>query len=151
MEKIIKLSQATTLALHQSSFRTSYPKPTRLLLLGLRSLPNFCYVGPPFFDATGTYIRPLPQLQGVTSMRDRANTGPFKTTGTEQWPVRMCEWISAMLLYTCAATATTANEGQDADKLPEQEMSYPICEPEGHRLSGGADPAGQCQTLSGYK
>ena len=46
-------------------------------------------------------------------MRDRATSGPFKTTGTEQWPIRMCQSIAAMLLDTCSATATTANEGQD--------------------------------------
>ena len=36
-----------------------------------------------------------------------------------------------MLLDTCTATATTAKEGQDTDKLQEKEDSYPICEPEG--------------------
>ena len=46
-----------------------------------------------------------------------------------------------MILDTCTATATTANEGQDADKLQEKEDSYPICEPEGHRLLGGKGPA----------
>ena len=46
MSKVAKLPKVTTLALHRSSFGTSYPKPTRLLLLGARQLPDFCYVGP---------------------------------------------------------------------------------------------------------
>ena len=127
MEKIAKLPQVTTLALHQASFGT------RLLLLGVRYLPDFCYVGPPCFDATTAYSGPLPQLPGMPSMRDRATSGPFKTTGTEQWPIRMCQWIAAMLLDTCTATATTANEGQE---LQEKEDSCPICETEGPRLKG---------------
>ena len=45
----------------------------------------------------------------------------------------------------------TANEGQDADKLQEKEDSYPICEPEGHRLLGCKSPARRYETLSGYK
>ena len=77
-------------------------------------------------------------------MRDRAASGPFKTTGTEQWPIRMCQWVAAVLLDTCTATATTANEGQDAEK-PEE--SYPIRKPDGPRLQGGD----YCETLSRYK
>ena len=130
MSKVTRMPRVTTLALHQTSFGTSHPKPTRLLLLGNRGLPDFCY------DEDGCYTGPLPRLQGGASMRDRAGTGPCKTTGTEQWPIRMCQWIAAMLLDACTATATTANEEQEADKLQGDEDSYPICEPEGHRLQG---------------
>ena len=56
MERVAKLPQVTTLALHQSSFGTDYPKPTRLLLLGARHLPDFCYVGPPAYDDTGSFF-----------------------------------------------------------------------------------------------
>ena len=42
-----------------------------------------------------------------------------------------------MLLDTCTATATTAKEGQDADKLQEKEVSYPIGEPERNPPSRG--------------
>ena len=57
-----------------------------------------------------------------------------------------------MLLDTCSATATTANDGQDADKkIGDSGDSYPICEPEGHRLQGGKGPPRACETLSGYK
>ena len=45
-------------------------------------------------------------------MRDRATSGPLKTTGTEQWPIRMCQWIAAMLLDTCTPAATTATRGK---------------------------------------
>ena len=44
MERVAKLPRVSTLALHQSSFGTDYPKPTRLLLLGARHLPQSCYL-----------------------------------------------------------------------------------------------------------
>ena len=57
-----------------------------------------------------------------------------------------------MLLDTCSGTATTAKEGQEADKRVEDNAeSYPICKPEGHRLQGGKRPPRSCETLSGYK
>ena len=129
MDRVATLRKVTTLALHQSSFGTDYPKPTRLLLLGARHLPDFCYVGPPTYDNRGSYMGPLPRLHNQLSMRDRATPGPFKTTGTEQWPIRMCQWIAAMLLDTCSATATTANEGQEADnradnRVEDNNVSY---------------------------
>ena len=97
MARVAKLPRVITLALHQSSFGTDYPKPTRLLLLGARHLPNFCYVGPPTYDDNGSYIGPLPRLHNQPSIRHRATSGPFKTTGTEQWPIRMCQWIAAFV------------------------------------------------------
>ena len=57
-----------------------------------------------------------------------------------------------MLLETCSATATTANDGQDADKqVEDNEEGYPICKPEGHRLQGGKGPPRSCETLLGHK
>ena len=53
MARVAKLPRVKTLALHQSSFGTDYPKPTRLLLLGARHLPKFCYVGSPTYDDNG--------------------------------------------------------------------------------------------------
>ena len=64
MSKVAKMPGVTTLALHQTSFGTIYPKPTRLLLLGIRGLPDFCYVGPPVFDEDACYTGPLPRLKG---------------------------------------------------------------------------------------
>ena len=147
MDRVAKLPGVTTLALHQSSFGTSYPKPTRLLLLGTRQLPDFCYVGLPVYDDDGSYIGPLPRLQNQPSMRDRATTGPFNTTGTEQRPIRMCQWIAATLLGTCSAPATTEADKKTGDSGE----SYPICKPEGHRLQGGKGPPRLCETVSGYK
>ena len=127
---------------------------TRLLLLGARHLPNFCYVGPPTYNSDGSYIG-LPRLHSQPSMRHRATSGPFKTTGTEQWPIRMCQWIAAMLLDTCSAAATTANGGREAenrtDNVEDNDESYPVCKPEGHRLQGGKGPPSACETLAGYK
>ena len=61
-----------------------------------------------------------------------------------------------MLLDTCSATATTANEGREADnrahnQVEDNNVSYPICKPEGHRLRGGRGPPTSCETLAGYK
>ena len=139
MERVLQLPGVSTLALHQSSFGTSYPKPTRLLLFGPCSFPPFCYLGPPRYDETGHYVGPLPRLHNQPSMRDRATAGPFKTTGTEQWPIRMCQWIAATLLHSCSAAATTATEGgraEDKDTPENSDKGYPICQPEGHRLQG---------------
>ena len=90
-------------------------------------------------------------------MRDRATAGPFKTTGTEQWPIRMCQWIAATLLHSCSAAATTATEGgraededtgraEDEDTPENSDKGYPICQPDGHRLQGEAARA--CETLA---
>ena len=87
-------------------------------------------------------------------MRDRATAGPFKTTGTEQWPIRMCQWIAATLLHSCSAAATTATEGgraEDEDTPENSDKGYPICQPEGHRLQEGNGPPRACETLAGYK
>ena len=113
MARVLQLPGVSTLALHQTSFGTDYPKPTRLLLFGPHLFPEFCYLGPPQYDENGYYVGPLPRLHNQPSMRDRATTGPFKTTGTEQWPIRMCQWIAAMLLHSCSAAATTVIEGEE--------------------------------------
>ena len=47
MDRVAKLPKVTTLALHQSSFGTDYPKPTRLLLLGGTSFAKLLLCGPP--------------------------------------------------------------------------------------------------------
>ena len=143
MARVLQLPGVSTLALHQTSFGTDYPKPTRLLLFGPHLFPEFCYLGPPQYDENGYYVGPLPRLHNQPLMRDRATTGPFKTTGTEQWPIRMCQWIAAMLVHSCSATATTAIEGrraEDEDTLENSDKGYPICQPEGHRLQGGKGP-----------
>ena len=101
MERVLQLPGVSTLALHQSSFGTNYPKPTRLLLFGPRLFPSFCYLGPPRYDETGYYVGPLPRLQNQPSMRDRATTGPFKTTGTEQWHVSVDSGYTTTFLLSC--------------------------------------------------
>ena len=154
MTRVLQLPGVSTLALHQTSFGTDYPKPTRLLLFGPHLFPDFCYVGPPQYDEIGYYVGPLPRLNNQPSMRDPATTGPFKTTGTEQWPIRMCQWIAAMLLHSCSAAATTATDGrraEDEDTRENSDKGYPICQPEGHRIQGKKGPPRACETLAGYK
>ena len=71
-----------TFAIHQSDFGVSYPKPTRFVWKGTTDLPSCCKKGPPTFDTAGTYLGPLERKPG----RMQQSTGPFFTTGTEQWP-----------------------------------------------------------------
>ena len=41
-------------------------------------------------------------------MFQRQAKGAFETTGSEQWPVAMCQWLSAMLLSSCLLPAKDA-------------------------------------------
>ena len=102
-----------TFAFHQGNFGAGYPKPTRLLIFAKEDfkLPSFCYVGPPSFDDKGFYLGPLPMAKGMGSIRNRQAQGPFKTSGTEMWPVKMCQWIASLILSAWASSATTASEG----------------------------------------
>ena len=86
---------------HQASFGTPYAKPTRLLLHTPLDMPDFVYEGLPRYDDSGFYSGPLPSAQGCASMLQRQAKGVFKTTGSEQWPAQMCQWLSALLLSSC--------------------------------------------------
>ena len=133
-----------TFAFHQGNLGAGYPKPTRLLVFAKESftLPSFCYEGPPSFDNQGFYLGPLPMAKGMGSIRSRQSQGPFKTSGTEMWPAKMCQWISTMLLSSWASSATTASKGvpdtqsKDDGKTPQETPetvtdTFPICQPEG--------------------
>ena len=43
------------------------------------------------------------------SIRNRQAQGPFKTSGTEMWPAKMCQWIASLLLSAWASSAATAS------------------------------------------
>ena len=130
-DRIWASPRVRTLALHQG------PKPTRLLLIATGDLPAFCYEGPPTFDPDGYYTGPLPLLEGAQGIAKRQSGGPFKTTGTEQWPPRMCQWLSWLLVQSCSATATTANEGGAEPPTVDARACYKTCDAEGPRLHGG--------------
>ena len=69
----------------------------------------------------------------------RQAEGPSKTTGSEQWPAKMCQWLSALLLSSCSHSAKDA-VGREISAKPDDEMlkdSFPINEPEGPRVLGG--------------
>ena len=72
-------------------------KPTRLLLRTPLEMPDCVHEGPPCYNAQGFYTGPLPSAQGYSGMLQRQATGAFKTTGSEQWPAKMCQWLSALL------------------------------------------------------
>ena len=40
--------------------------------------------------------------KGMGSIRNRQAQGPFKTSGTEMWPAKMCQWIASLLLSAWA-------------------------------------------------
>ena len=39
-------------------------------------------------------------------MFQRQAKGAFKTSGSEQWPAKLCQWLSAMLVSTCLRAIT---------------------------------------------
>jgi len=85
-------------ALAQSSFGTSYPKPTRLLGR-LGGLDQIFFEGPPQFDPKGGYKGPLPRQPAATPMTlGRKSSGGFNTQATAAWPPRMCEKIATMII-----------------------------------------------------
>ena len=100
-------------------------------------LPSFCYVGPPVFDDKGFYLGPLPMAKRMGSIRNRQSQGPFKTSGTEMWPAKMCQWISSMLLSSWASSATISLEGCSRETAEELADTFPICQPEGSGVLGG--------------
>ena len=112
-----------TVAFHQASFGVPYAKPTRLLLCTSLDMPDFVY------EDQGYYKGPLPSAQGFSKMFQRQAKGAFKTTGSEQWPVAMCRWLSAMLLSSCLLPAKDAvGEGGAAapdDKLQDSFLKCP--------------------------
>ena len=118
-----------TVAFHQASFGVPYAKPTRLLLCTSLDMPDFVYEGLPSYDDQGYYKGPLPSAQGFGKMFQRQAKGAFKTTGSEQWPVAMCQWLSAMLLSSCLLPAKDAvGEGGAAapdDKLQDSFLKCP--------------------------
>ena len=151
-----------TFALHQGNFGAGYPKPTRLLVFAKErfTLPSFCYEGPPSFDNEGFYLGSLPIVKGMGSIRSRQSQGPFKTSGAEMCPAKMCQWISSMLLSSLASSATTASKGvPDTQSREDKEISreaaekiadtFPICQPEGARVLGDFRPPRTCDLPGG--
>ena len=137
-------------AASQASFGVPFAKPTRLLLRTSLDLPDFVYEGLPSYDDQGYYKGPLPSAQGFGKMFQRQAKGAFKTAGSDQWPVAMCQWLSAMLLSSCLLPAKDAAGGGGA-AAPDVKLqdSFPINEPEGPRVLGGTGPPRFCRQLGG--
>ena len=107
-----------TVAFHQASFGTPYAKPTRLLLRTSLPMPDCVYEGAPCYDAKGCYTGPLPSAKDLGAMFQRQATGAFRTSGSEQWPAKLCQWLSAMLVSTCLHAANAAvGEGDHASSV----------------------------------
>ena len=86
-----------TVAFHQAS---PYAKPTRLLLHTSLPMPDCVYEDLPRYDSKGCCTGPLPSAKGHGAMFQRQAKGAFKTSGSEQWPAKLCQWLSAMLVST---------------------------------------------------
>ena len=142
-----------TVAFHQASFGTPYAKPTRLLLRTSLPMPDCVYEGAPCYDAKGCYTGPLPSARGHGAMFQRQATGAFRTSGSEQWPAKLCQWLSAMLVSTCLHAADAAvGEGDHAssvETLPPSSETFPLNHPEGPRVLGGTGPPRFCRQLGG--
>ena len=60
---------------------------------------------------------PLLRVMGLCSKLRQA-TGAFRTSGSEQWPAKLCQWLSAMLVSTCLRAANAAvGEGDHASPV----------------------------------
>eukprot|EP00439_Symbiodinium_sp_Y106_P006583 s9606_g1.t1 len=111
-------------------------------------MPDFVYEGLPSYDDQGYYKGPLPSAQGFAKMFQRQAKGAFKTTGSEQWPVAMCQWLSAMLLSSCLLPAKDAVGKGGAAALDDKlQDSFPINAPEGPRVLGGLTTLGAMPTV----
>ena len=150
LSDILAREGVITCAFHQGNLGAGYPKPARLLLKTRIQLPTFCFLGVPSFDKDGFYTGPLPLAKGMGSIRSRHTSGPFKTSGTECWPARMCQWIASLLVSSWEPSATTATMETPA-ATSEDNSSYPVCDPEGARLLGGHGPPRVCDILEGQK
>ena len=107
-----------TVAFHQASFGTPYAKPTRLLLRTPLPMPDCVYEGVPCYDTKGCYTGPLPSAKGLGAMFQKQAKGAFSTSGSEQWPAKLCQWLSAMLVSTCLPAADAAvGEGDHASPV----------------------------------
>ena len=144
-----------TVAFHQASFGTPYAKPTRLLLHTPLLLPDCVHEGMPRYDSKGCYVGPLPSAKGHGAMFQRQATGAFKTSGSEQWPAKLCQWLSAMLVSTCLHAANAAvgegDHAQPEETLPPSSETFPLNHPEGPRVLGGTGPPRFCRQLGGGK
>ena len=142
-----------TVAFHQASFGTPYAKPTRLLLRTSPPMPDFVYEGLPRYDPKGCYTGPLPSAQGRGAMFQRQARGAFKTSGSEQWPAKLCQWLSAMLVSTCLHAANAAvgegDHAEHAETLPPTSETFPLNHAEGPRVLGGTGPPRFCRQLGG--
>ena len=106
-------------------------------------MPDCVYEGVPSYDAKGCYTGPLPSAKGHGAMFQRQAKGAFKTSGSEQWPAKLCQWLSAMLVSTCLHAANAAvgegDHGQPAETLPPSSETFPLNQSEGPRMGAGRD------------
>ena len=93
------------------------------------------------------YAGPLPSAKGHGAMFHRHTTGAFRTSGSEQWPAKLCQWLSAMLVSTCLHAANAAvGEGDHArpvETLPPSNETFPLNHPEAPVLGGTGQPGGK--------
>ena len=155
-DRAIAAGTIKTFAIHQADFGVEYPKPTRFVWKSSTELPQCCKMGPPYFDTEGKYLGPLKQIPG----KMRQSTGPFLTTGTEQWPPALCTWIATHLVESLVSLpASTESGGRGATHTAATStssssaatLSFPVNPPEGPAILGGWGEPRSCPTVSGAK
>jgi hypothetical protein len=108
---LLQQPNVRSIAIFQSDFGASYPKPTRLLLnLSDLSEASF-YQGLPSFDEQGFYTGPLPKCTSATStLKRKSSSSPFATTGTAAWPPKLCNWIAESSVSSFMVWHSTASQ-----------------------------------------
>ena len=97
--------------------------------------------GLPFFDEQGFYAGPLERISTASTLTRQSQA--FATTGTEEWASKLCRWVATTLFSCFLHHRTASSEGETGplDQLAEEEdVGYPVNEPEGSRLLGGVGP-----------
>ena len=152
-EELQRQPGVRSIAFHQMDFGTPYPKPTRFLLLNVPEDMNrdFFHHGWPSFDDQGYYTGPLPQREAPTTLQ-RTSLG-FGTTGSEQWPSALCNWVATAISEAWLSRACTPPQGdtswadneQRENETKEERSTYPTNAPESDRLVGGIGPCRVCR------
>ena len=140
--ELLLLDNVDTAAFYQADFGTDYLKPTRLLLGGFSVLPEQLVAGQPCFDDQGFYVGPLAKRSAKRQLVGNVGSH-FATTGSEQWPSKMCKWIATAILEKFSALQTSAVLADDGDlgTISDRQEQYKVFtagRQEAGRRSGGS-------------
>jgi hypothetical protein len=105
-------------AFHQSSFGTTFPKPTRILYRLSGVLEPRILLGEPKFDEQGFYLGPLSRCKhSSNTLARQPGDKTFRTSGAAAWPPLFCEWVVDELLEEARSIAD--------DRKPVESLVHP--------------------------